>query len=872
MTHHTVCILPNFKPGAPGGVAMHIAMLKKHLPSFGWDIVDNPLQADIVHTHATEQSAQTDVFSCHGIYPLKDDQPSWQRRANELIFDNLKLAHAVIAVSGWTAQQWTHLTGVKPVIIGNGVDLDDWHNVKRGVWRKRLSIKDETPIVLWGKTSFSDVLDPTPALEIAIRRPDVAVVIPVAKSLLPNAPKNVFCVGMLPFPDMKVLLADCDVYLATVQENHSIQVLEAMALEKPVLGFSWGGTAETITHDHDGWLVTPYDYPALLEGLDIAMAQSKRLGKNARKTVEALYQATDQVAQVAAVYEAVLEEKQAEIEAPKCSIVITNYNKAAYIREAIESSLTQQSAPKYEVIVVDDGSTDDSLKIIAEYGDDIRVVSQANAGVANARNTGIYMASGEYICCLDGDDRLNPYFLNRLSAALDADPGLGIAYSDMLVFGHDDRGNAINPATVRCDEYDFERLVQRNFLPCANLFRKRAWERANGYKSVIDQYGPSWEDYELWLHMGKLGWYGRRVPGPLFEYRKVAKTGRAYDSRDRSHLLRAIVNRLHRDLYPPLVSVVIPCYKQARFLTDSLQSVLDQTFPDFEIVVVDDGNESEEAAVIAGIVAEYKRQYPDTLRLEVLAQNGGLAQARNHGVQTARGRWIVPLDADDKLMPTFLEACLSATELNAQQFAYTDAVLWWEKTGEEKRLEAHEYDFDETLKRLTFACSIMYAKEAWAGVGGYKPQMSEVGGWEDWEFIISLGEIGVCGVRVPEPLFFYRQHSENQMRHQATKNKAILQETMRRLHAATYRGEKPMGCCGGKRPQPKNLPQAMTKTVVADANMIMVRYVGPSVGTQSWRGPSGRTYQFGLSDPLQNCLPIDADFFALRADFVKVTA
>ena len=516
MKRHTVCILPAFRPDATGGVAMHIAALKRCLPTFGWDVVDNPLNADLVHTHAMERAAVVDVYTNHGIYPLTDTMPAWQRRANEAIFDNLKLARCVITVSEWTASQWQHLTGVKPVIIGNGVDLREWENVPQGQWRRRLSIEEKRPLVVWGKTSFSEVLDPTPALEIAVRRPDVAVVMPVNPRLLSTAPKNVYCVGALAFSEMQTLLTDCDVYLATVQENHSVQVLEAMALSKPILGFAWGGTAETITHNHDGWLVAPYDYPALLEGLEQAMAQSKRLGKNARGTVEAFYQIPDQVARLAQVYEVVLEEKQAEMTAPKCSIVITCHNKAAYIREAIESALNQQAAPAYEIIVVDDGSTDNSRDVIADLlpaHPNVQLIAQSNQGVANARNRGIEAAAGEYICCLDGDDRLNPFFLSRLAAALDADPGLGVAYSDMLIFGHDDRGNPISPAVVRCDEYDFARLQQRNFMPCCNLFRKRAWERAGGYKAIIDRYGPSWEDYELWLNLGKLGLAGATCAG-----------------------------------------------------------------------------------------------------------------------------------------------------------------------------------------------------------------------------------------------------------------------------------------------------------------------------------------------------------------------
>ncbi|HEY0656892.1 MAG TPA: glycosyltransferase family A protein, partial [Pyrinomonadaceae bacterium] len=97
---------------------------------------------------------------------------------------------------------------------------------------------------------------------------------------------------------------------------------------------------------------------------------------------------------------------------PKVSVIIPNYNYAKYIAETIDSVLAQ-TYPNLEVIVVDDGSKDDSLKILRSYGDKITVIEQKNQGVARARNIGTAYSNGEYIAFLDADDVWLPEKLAR---------------------------------------------------------------------------------------------------------------------------------------------------------------------------------------------------------------------------------------------------------------------------------------------------------------------------------------------------------------------------------------------------------------------------------------------------------------------------
>ena len=109
------------------------------------------------------------------------------------------------------------------------------------------------------------------------------------------------------------------------------------------------------------------------------------------------------------------------------SVIIPAYNASAYVGDALESVLVQTSSPA-EIIVVDDGSSDDTAAIVRRRADRVRLVSQANRGVAAARNVGVSVSSQPHVAFLDADDRWLPVKLERQLAAMDATPGCGVVY------------------------------------------------------------------------------------------------------------------------------------------------------------------------------------------------------------------------------------------------------------------------------------------------------------------------------------------------------------------------------------------------------------------------------------------------------------
>src|SRR5712672_3063531 len=116
---------------------------------------------------------------------------------------------------------------------------------------------------------------------------------------------------------------------------------------------------------------------------------------------------------------------------PKVSIIIPAYNQARFLGVAIESAL-RQTFSDLEVIVIDDGSTDQTRQVAAGFGDRIRYIHQDNTGLPGARNRGIRESSGEYLCFLDSDDFYHPDKLQRQVELLDADPEIGFVYCDIV--------------------------------------------------------------------------------------------------------------------------------------------------------------------------------------------------------------------------------------------------------------------------------------------------------------------------------------------------------------------------------------------------------------------------------------------------------
>ena len=194
---------------------------------------------------------------------------------------------------------------------------------------------------------------------------------------------------------------------------------------------------------------------------------------------------------------------------PKVSVVIPVYNGARTIGRALESVFAQ-TFRDFEIIVVNDGSTDDTASVLAGYGDRIQVVSQSNRGVSAARNAGLRVSVGEYLVFLDDDDEWMPEMLARCTAVLDEDPDCVLVYTGVLKV--DLTGMPTpdqEPLTGGVESPTIAQALARpwTIVPSQFLVRRSVLERTNGFDERLG--GP--EDIYFLLQAREQGYF-RSIP------------------------------------------------------------------------------------------------------------------------------------------------------------------------------------------------------------------------------------------------------------------------------------------------------------------------------------------------------------------------
>jgi glycosyltransferase involved in cell wall biosynthesis/Flp pilus assembly protein TadD len=199
----------------------------------------------------------------------------------------------------------------------------------------------------------------------------------------------------------------------------------------------------------------------------------------------------------------------------------------------------------------------------------------------------------------------------------------------------------------------------------------------------------------------------------------------------------------------PLVSVIIPCYAQAQYLREAMESVLAQTYTRWEMIVVNDGSPDNASDVARSFMAEH----PECAVRLLERANHGVSNARNAGALAAEGDFLLPLDADDRIAPAFMATCLAALRsAPGAGFAYTHIRRFGlvNEVFVLPQFDAHTVVHEDN----TIAICALIRRAMWEQVGGYNESMLQ--GYEDWDFWVGCIEKGWIGVCIPEPLFEYR--------------------------------------------------------------------------------------------------------------------
>jgi len=229
---------------------------------------------------------------------------------------------------------------------------------------------------------------------------------------------------------------------------------------------------------------------------------------------------------------------------PEVSAVVTLHNYADLVGETLES-LVASIGVDLEVVVVDDCSTDDSRAVARRFlaaHSEVPIVlvgSDANRGLAAARNLGVGHARADKVMMMDADNTVYPTCLRRLAEALDAHPEAAFAYNTLEAFGE-------HPGLRSALGWYLPWLCDQNYIDAQAMIRREVLERHGGYRDAdMDLYG--WEDWDLWLRLASAGERGHHVAEMLGRYRTSA-TSMVSITNLGAEATRRRIEALHPDL------------------------------------------------------------------------------------------------------------------------------------------------------------------------------------------------------------------------------------------------------------------------------------------------------------------------------------
>lgn len=350
------------------------------------------------------------------------------------------------------AELISHHPNILYDVVGAGPEIDNWHQVaiQNGV---------QPHVKFWGEVDEPTKFRLIDAAWVAILTPDI-------------------------------------LERGTDLEGLGLFLLESGAREKPLIGSATGGITDIVKQQQDGIVVPASDIPALTSALKQLLSDADRrtrYGRQAKILVAKEFTASvrNERIRLALGY---------NTPAPQdtVSVIIPAYQAEKTIARTI-ASIKAQTHRVAEIIVVNDGSTDQTKLSIAPYQQEIILIEQDNRGAAAARNAGAKKAAGTYLLFVDADMVLQPDMIKKMLIVLKQHPEAAFAYSDYR-FG---------PKNFQLFDFHLARLKKMNYIHTSSLIRRTAFP---GFDETLKRF----QDWDLWLTMAAKGDYGIWWPENLF--------------------------------------------------------------------------------------------------------------------------------------------------------------------------------------------------------------------------------------------------------------------------------------------------------------------------------------------------------------------
>lgn len=431
----------------------------------------------------------------------------------------------------------------------------------------------------------------------------------------------------------------------------------------------------------------------------------------------------------------------------KVTIIIPVYKGKQYMKEAIDSALAQ-TYENIEILVINDGSPDngETDRIAKSYGDKIRYIYKENGGVSTVLNLALKEMKGEYFSWLSHDDVYYPEKVEEEVKYLEENNLIGkkaILYSDYDIIDQDSilTSKSVKPhkETVEKPEYA---LLRGHINGITLLIPKRAFDECGNF----DEKLRCAQDYELWYRMMKAGYNFIHIPKILAKSRvhdkqvthtnpKVETEGNKfwtdmtddipYESKVRlegseynyykemerflrettyqkaaDHCLQKTIEmeeKAEKQVPKTKVSVIIPFYNNVESVLRAINSVLEQTHKNYELLLINDGSE-DDISKIENIVKKNKQ-----IKLIDIKQHQGMPNARNVGIDNATGEYIAFLDSTAEFTPTKLETQLKQMLATEDKVGHTS---YYKEIADKQELINSGTQAGDVIPELICSCKI----------------------------------------------------------------------------------------------------------------------------------------------------------------------
>jgi len=402
---------------------------------------------------------------------------------------------------------------------------------------------------------------------------------------------------------------------------------------------------------------------------------------------------------------------------PHISAVMYTHNLAYCIKKAIDS-IVDQTIKDWELIVIDDGSIDNTGDIVVQYHDArIKYFNFGHNGVGFSRNVANLLCRGEMICVTDPDTISMPDRFETLLGEMKR-VNADVLYSSLCYLKSDGESTILESQpfvdeTLRISDYIYHSTV--------------AYKPEVAIKCPYNEDHEISADYHMYLKASDSGYNFHYVEKPLIIH--LSQDEQYFTSKKSLDAAKCINEH-------PIVSVIIPTCNRPEFLKEALQSVMSQTYRNFEVIVINDGGK-DVSDVIKSLDGNEKIVY---LTHE---NKKGPSAARNTGLKAARGKYIAYLDDDDIYYPNHIQTLISCLERNNYDVAYTDSIQARQSlindryvTTDKSLMYNHDFNRERFLVgNYIHIISIVHKRNLLEDVGYFDEELETQ---EDWDLCIRL--------------------------------------------------------------------------------------------------------------------------------------